>query len=337
MKTRAVSSALILLAIASLRAQMPAAPSASPISAPMPILDGHRADPDIRVFGDTYYIYPTSDKPNWNTTDFSAWSSKDLIHWKNEGIILDVAHNLHWANIKAWAPTATERNGKYYFYFVANEQIGVAVGDRPTGPFHDALGRPLIAKGQFKTYPIDPFVFIDTDGQPWLYFGNNHLMAVKLSQSMTALAGAPVDITPTDPAQPFREGVVVFKRNGIYYFMWSVDDARSENYRVAYGMAKSPLGPIQIPPNNLVLQKNGPAKGTGHNGVVNVPGTDRWYVVYHRHAIPNGNGYTREVCLARMEFNPDGTIKPMDPMATVFPPGSMGEPIMNGRGMLNPR
>jgi beta-xylosidase len=91
----------------------PTNPAPADPTPPAPILDGYRADPDIRVFGDTYYIYPTSDKPNWNTTDFSCWSSKDLIHWKNEGIILDVAHNLSWANIKAWAPTAETRNGKY--------------------------------------------------------------------------------------------------------------------------------------------------------------------------------------------------------------------------------
>ena len=294
---------------------------------PQPILDGVRADPDIRVFGDTYYVYPTSDKPNWNTTDFSAWSSKDLIHWKNEGIILDVAHDLGWANIKAWAPAATERNGKFYFYFVANEQIGVATADKPTGPFKDALGKPLITRKQFKTFPIDPFVFTDTDGQPYLYFGNSHLLAVKLGADMISLDGEPVDLTPKDPAQPFREGITVFKRNGLYYFMWSVDDANSDNYRVAYGTSKSPIGPIEIPPNNVVLAKNGPAKGTGHNGVVNVPGTDHWYISYHRHAIPGGSGYIRQVCLARMEFNPDGSIKPMDPMSPAFPPGSPGEPV----------
>jgi beta-xylosidase len=303
------------------------------LTPPPPILDGYRADPDIRVFGDTYYIYPTSDKPNWNTTDFSCWSSKDLIHWKNEGIILDVAHNLSWANIKAWAPTAETRNGKYYFYFVANDRIGVATADTPTGPFTDALGHPLIGPHDtpFPTYPIDPDVFID-DGQAWLYYGNNHLAAVKLKPDMISLDGAPVELTPKDKADPFREGIFVIKRKGLYYFMWSVDDARSDNYRVAYGIAHSPLGPIEIPPDNVILCKHGLAKGTGHHAVVNVPGTDRWYIVYHRHAIPNGNGYTREVCLNRMEFTEDGRIKPVDPLALTFPPGSPGEPIVNGKG-----
>src|SRR5215210_5496937 len=111
------------------------------------------------------------------------------------------------------------------------------------------------------------------------------------------------------------------------YFMWSVDDARSDDYRVAYGTSKSPFGPINIPENATVLKKRGPVKGTGHHSVVNVPGTDRWYVAYHRHAIPNGSGYKRETCLARMEFNADGSIRPVDPLAPVFPPGSPGEPV----------
>jgi len=304
---------------------------------PASILDGHRADPDIRIFGDTYYIYPTSDKPNWNTTDFSCWSSKDLIHWKNEGIILDVAHNLSWANIKAWAPTAAMRDGKYYFFFVANDRIGVATADRPTGPFADALGHPLIGKNDtpFKTYPIDPDIFIDDDGQAYFYYGNNHLAVVKLRPDMISLDGAPVEITPNDKADPFREGIFVIKRKGLYYFMWSVDDARSDNYRVAYGTSHSPFGPIEIPPDNVILRKHGLAKGTGHHAVVNVPGTDRWYIVYHRHAVPNGNGYTREVCLNRLEFTDDGRIKPVDPLAPAFSPGSAGEPIIDGKGSVS--
>jgi beta-xylosidase len=314
-------------------------PNANVLPAPPPpILDGYRADPDIRVFGDTYYIYPTSDKSDWQTTDFSCWSSKDLIHWKNEGIILDVAHNLSWAHIKAWAPTAAQGpDGKYYFYFVANDQIGVAVSDTPTGPFVDALGHPFIGSKDtpFPTYPIDPDVFIDDDRQAYFYYGNGHLAAVKLKPDMISFDGAPVEITPNDPADPFREGVYVIKRNGLYYFMWSVDDARSDDYRVAYGIAHSPLGPIEIPPDNVILRKHGLAKGTGHNAVVQVPGTDRWYIVYHRHAIPNGNGYTREVCLNRMEFTQDGHIKPVDPLSPTFPPGSPGEPIINGKGSEN--
>ncbi len=303
---------------------------------PKPILDGFTADPSIRVFGDTYYVYPTSDKPHWQTTDFSVWSSKNLIDWKREGMILDVTKDLAWANIRAWAPDCIERDGKYYFYFCADGKIGVGTADKPTGPFKDALGKPLLQKGgKIKTNTIDPAAFIDDDGQAYLYFGNGSLMQVyKLKPDMVTLDGDPTDLS----LKEFREGIWVFKRQGKYYFMWSIDDARSPNYRVGYGIADSPLGPVKPASTDfIVLQKNGAAIGTAHHSVVNVPGTDRWYVAYHRHAMLGGSGYKREVCLVRMEFNPDGTIKPMDPLTTPFAPGSPGEPIVNGKGAPDPK
>lgn len=293
---------------------------------PDPIIDGFTADPSIRVFGDTYYVYPTSDKPEWNTTDFSVWSSKDLVSWKKEGMILDVANDLDWANLQAWAPDCIERNGTFYFYFCARGKIGVATSAKPTGPFKDALGKPLIEKkDKVITNTIDPFAFIDDDGQAYLYFGNGHRMQVfKLKPDMVTLDGDPVEI----PLPEFREGIVVFKRNGKYYFMWSIDDARSPDYRVGWGISDSPLGPVRTPDKGfIVLHRNGTAVGTAHHGVVNVPGTDRWYAAYHRHAIPDGNGYKRQVCLARMEFDAQGNILPMDPMKPAFQPGDRGEPV----------
>jgi beta-xylosidase len=294
--------------------------------APKPILDGFTADPAIRVFGDKYYVYPTSDKPNWQTTDFSVWSSPNLVDWTKEGMILDVAHDLAWANIEAWAPDAIERDGTYYFYFCAKHKIGVATAKSPTGPFVDALGKPLLLKeGKITTGTIDPYPFIDDDGQAYIYFGNgnNEANVFRLKPDMVTLDGDPLVIKLRD----FREGIVVFKRGERYYFMWSIDDARSDDYRVGYGWSDSPLGPVESPEEFVVLKKNGIAKGTGHHSVVNVPGTDRWYMVYHRHAIPVGGGYQRETCLAPMLFNDDGTIQPVDPMKTAFPAGSKGEPI----------
>lgn len=297
---------------------------------PKPILEGNTADPAIRVFGDTYYVYPTSDKPDWMTTDFSVWTSKNLVDWNNEGMILDVAHDLKWANIKAWAPDCIERDGKYYFYFCADGKIGVATSDKPTGPFKDALGHPLIERGgKVTTNPIDPYPFIDDDGQAYLYYGNGQpAQVVKLNPDMISIDGNPVDLSLKD----FREGIVVFKREGKYYFMWSIDDARSPNYRVGWGISNTPHGPVKTPNKDfIVLQKHGPAVATAHHSVVNVPGTDRWYVAYHRHAIPDGSGYKRETCLVPMEFNPNGTIKPMDPMSPAFKPGDLGEPVPLGK------
>jgi len=303
---------------------------------PKPILDGFTADPAIRVFGKTYYVYPTSDKPNWMTTDFSVWSSKDLIQWKKEGMVLDVTKDLKWAKIRAWAPDCIERNGTYYFYFCADGKIGVGTAKTPVGPFVDALGRPLLdrhATPKLTTNTIDPYPFIDDNGQAYLYFGNGGgtVNAFKLKPDMITLDGDPIafDLKGQRKGESveFREGSVIFKRKGLYYFMYSVDDARSDNYRIAYATSKTPVGPWEIPENAVVLRKSGLVKGTGHHSVVQVPGTDRWYMVYHRHAIPNGSGYQRETCLARMEFNPDGSIKPIDPLAPVFPTGSFGEPV----------
>lgn len=292
--------------------------------APSPILEGFTADPHAVVFDDTYYVYPTSDKDQWLTTDFSAWSSKDLIHWQNEGIVLDVTRDLQWANLRAWAPAMIRRDGRYFFYFCADQKIGVATNDAPTGRFVDALGRPLLAPSD--AYPgqvIDPFAFIDDDDQGYLYYGQGNLYAVKLNRDMRSFDGAPQNLTPSH----FNEGVFVLKRQGTYYFMWSENDARDARYQVAYGTASSPLGPIEIPSDNVILQRRGPALGTGHHSVVQVPGTDRWYIFYHRHAIPSGNGYLRETCLARMEFDGHGRIKPVDPLAPAFAAGATGELI----------
>lgn len=309
----------------------PSETPAAPLPAPPPALEGFTADPAIRVFGDTYYIYPTSDKPNWQTTDFSVWSSKNLVDWKNEGKVLDVAHDVKWANIEAWAPDVIERNGTYYMYFCAKGSIGVATSKSPLGPFVDALGKPLIAKGTgIQTNTIDPYPFIDDDGQAYLYYGNGKLgNVVKLKPDMVTTDGEAQTIEMKD----HREGVVVFKRAGRYYFMWSIDDARSPNYRVGWGTADSPYGPVTSPERGfIVLQRHGTAVGTAHHSVVNVPGTDRWYAAYHRHALPVGGGYQRETVLARMPFAADGSIKPMDPLQVPFSPGDKGEPITDGKG-----
>jgi beta-xylosidase len=323
MKTKALVLSLIL----GIPGVAPAEPAAI---APKPILEGFTADPGIRVFGDTYYVYPTSDKPNWMTTDFSVWSSKNLVEWKKEGMILNVANDLKWGKVKAWAPDCIERDGKYYFYFCAEHNIGVAVADKPTGPFKDALGHPLVEDSKVKTFSIDPYPFIDDDGRAYLYYGNGTPTVQKLNTDMISFSSTPKEIRGL---KEFREGLVIFKRDGKYYFMWSIDDARSPNYRVGWGTADSPDGPVKAAEKDfIVLQKNGPAVATAHHSVVNVPGTDRWYVAYHRHAIPDGNGYQRETCLVRMEFNPDGSIKPMDPMTPAFKTGDKGEPLTNGKG-----
>jgi beta-xylosidase len=285
------------------------------IEPPAPILDGYTADPHVVVYDGTYYVYPTSDKGQWQTTDFSVWSSTDLVHWKKDGMILDVTHELKWANIEAWAPAAIRRDGKYYLYFAAGLKIGVAVSDSPTGRYIDPLGRPLVSPdGGHPGQAIDPFVFIDDDGQAYLYYGQGNLYAYKLKPDMITLDGPSIRMTP----RHFNEGVFMFKRNGLYYFMWSENDARDARYQVAYGVSRSPLGPISIPDDNVILRRRGRVVGTGHHSVIQAPGTDSWYIFYHRHAIPGGSGYRRETCIADMGFEPDGRIRKVDPLAPLL-------------------
>lgn len=273
-----------------------------------PVLPGLYADPNVAVFGNKFYIYPTTDGfAGWSGTQFKAFSSDDLVNWTDHGVIFDVPKDTTWAAGKAWAPGIEEKNGKYYFYFCADSKIGVAVSDSPTGPFVDALGKPLVATGQYGGgQMIDPAVFTDEDGQSYLYFGNGRAYVGKLNADMISLSDVK-DITPSG----YNEGSFVFKRDGKYYFMWSENDTRDENYRVAYAIGNSPTGPFTK--QTVVLQKDLSLgiKGTGHHSVVKVPGKDEYYVVYHRFAIPGGDGTHRETTIDKMAFNADGTIKPI--------------------------
>ncbi|MGW7048064.1 family 43 glycosylhydrolase [Streptomyces avermitilis] len=281
-----------------------------------PVLPGLYADPDIQYLDGRYWIYPTTDGfPGWGGTRFKAFSSKDLVHWKDHGVILDLGPDVAWADKNAWAPAIAERDGKYYFYFCAEQQIGVAVADSPAGPFKDALGKPLIAKGQLAGQMIDPAVFTDDDGTSYLYWGNGHGYVVPLNDDMVSFDATKLkDITQPD----FREGSFVVKRQGTYYFMWSEDDTGSENYHVSYATGPSPLGPWTKRGTILSKRPEYGIKGTGHHSVVNVPGTDDWYIVYHRFALngpgkPGGDGTHRETTIDRMTFAADGTIEPVIP------------------------
>ncbi|MFJ6081763.1 family 43 glycosylhydrolase [Streptomyces sp. NPDC092369] len=282
-----------------------------------PSLPGFNADPDVHYLDGQYWIYPTTDgNQGWSSTSFKAYSSRDLVHWKDHGVILDLGPDVSWADKYAWAPAIAERDGTYYFYFCAEQQIGVAVADSPAGPFKDALGKPLVAKGgSLSGQMIDPAVFTDDDGTSYLYWGNGHGYVVPLNADMTSYDPAKVKDITTDN---FREGSFVVKRKGTYYFMWSEDDTRSENYHVAYATGPSPLGPWTKRGTILSKRPEYGILGTGHHSVVNAPGTDDWYIVYHRFGIngpgkAGGDGMHRETTIDRLEFAPDGTIKPVVP------------------------
>jgi len=294
-----------------------------------PALKGMYADPDIMYAEKTkrFYIYPTSDGfDNWSGTYFKTFSSKNLIDWKDEGVILDLKKEVSWAKRNAWAPCIIEKkvkgNYKYYFYFTAAQKIGVAVADNPTGPFVDS-GKPLIDKfpnGVSNGQQIDPDVFMDPKtGKNYLYWGNGYMASAELNEDMVSIKEETIKVMTPDAS--FREGTSVFYRNGNYYFLWSEEDTRSENYKVRYGMSDSPTGKISIPQNNLVIAKDKEAGiyATGHNSILQIPGKDEWYIVYHRFNYPKGismgeaAGYNREVCIDKMEFAPDGKIISIKP------------------------
>ncbi|RSM88669.1 beta-xylosidase [Kibdelosporangium aridum] len=283
--------------------------SAREMRSPLP--PGLNADPNIAVFGDTYYMYATTDGfPNWGSTTFKVWSSKDLVNWTDHGVALDLGPGVSWADKNAWAPAIAYRNGKYYFYFCAEAKIGVAVSDSPTGPFVDS-GQPLISRNPDSGQAIDPAVFTDDDGQAYLYWGNGSAYVVPLNNDMVSFDQAKVKrITGlTD----FREGLFMVKRNGTYYLSWSIDDTRSENYRVAYATSNSPTGPFTNRGEILRKDLSLGIKGTGHSSMLQIPGTDEWYIAYHRFAIPGGDGTHRESTIDKLTFNPDGTIAPVVP------------------------
>ncbi len=275
-----------------------------------PVLPNYFADPEIAVFGSTYYIYPTTDGyAGWSGTYFKCFSSTDLVNWTDRGIILDLGPNVSWSDSQAWAPCIVQKGSTYYFYFCASAQIGVATSSSPTGPFVDALGRPLLTTNQYGCQSIDPDVFIDDDGQAYMYFGQGKCMVAKLNADMKSFATTPTAITPSG----YNEAPNVFKRNGIYYLMWSENDTRSEDYRVAYGTSTSPMGPFTK--KGVILQKNTSLGilGTGHNSVVKVPNADDWYICYHRFFVPGGDGTHRQTSIDPMYFNSDGSIKEVVP------------------------
>lgn len=300
-----------------------------------PVLPGFHADPEIVYSNQTgkYYIYSTTDgQPGWGGWYYTAYSSNDLKDWTYEGIVLDLkSDQVSWADGNAWAPAIEEKKTKdgyrYYLYFSGNpkngggKQIGVAIADSPIGPFTD-LGHPMITESPTgRGQQIDVDVFTDpVSGKSYLYWGNGYMAGAELNKDMVSIKKKTLAVlTPeggTLQDYAYREAPYVFYRNGLYYFMWSVDDTGSPNYHVAYGTSTSPLGPIKVATDPIVTIQN-PEKeiyGPAHNSVICKPGTDEWYIVYHRinkHYLDKSlsPGTHREVCIDRLEFNADGTIK----------------------------
>ena len=309
-----------------------------------PIFPGWYADPEGIIFDDEYWVYPTySDHyeyPDTSTalsesqleviknainkqyliqTFFNAFSSKDLIDWKKHPHVLDIK-DVEWASYSLWAPSIIRANNKYYLFFSGNDiqsndepgGIGVAVSDSPAGPFVDALGKPLINEFHNDAQPIDQFVFKDDDGQIYMYYGGwRHCNVVKLSNDLLSLElfedGEQFkEITPDD----YVEGPFVLKRNNKYYLMWSEGGWGGPDYRVAYAIGVSPVGPFKRI-GTILQQDSTIAQGAGHHSVISIPETDEHYIVYHRRPLNTDHPHHRETCIDKLTFDQDGYINPV--------------------------
>lgn len=284
-----------------------------------PVFPGWYADPEAVIFGKTYWIYPTYSAPYEEQVFLDAFSSRDLVNWKKHERVLDTAR-VKWAKKAMWAPAIIEKGGKYYLFFGANDiqsdaekgGIGVAVADKPEGPFRDHLGKPLIDAFHNGAQPIDQFVFRDKDGTHYLIYGGwRHCNIAKLNDTFSGFV--PFEdgttfksITP----EGYVEGPFMFIRNGKYYFMWSEGGWGGPNYSVAYAIADSPLGPFQRI-DKILQQDPAIATGAGHHSVINVPGKDLWYIVYHRRPLGETAANHRVTCIDEMHFDEKGFIKPV--------------------------
>lgn len=283
-----------------------------------PVFPGWYADPEVIIFSNQYWIYPTHSNLYEKQVFFDAFSSPDLVNWTKHERVLDTV-NVKWAKFAVWAPSIMEKDGKYFLFFGANDiqnnneygGIGVAVADNPAGPFKDYLGKPLIDKFHNGAQPIDQFVYKDGDQYYLFYGGWRHCNIAKLKNDFTGFIPFEdgmifKEITP----EKYVEGPFMFKRNGKYYFMWSEGGWTGPDYSVAYAIADSPLGPFKR--IDKILQQNETiGRGAGHHSVVKHPKKDAYYIVYHRRPINETARDARVVCIDVMEFDKNGLIKPV--------------------------
>lgn len=280
------------------------------------IQTAYTADPAPMVYNDRLYLYTSHDEPNstWFTMDnWKLYSTNDMVNWTDHGIVLNYT-DFEWAKSDAWAPQCIERGGKFYMYVpmiskVNNRgAIGVAVADSPFGPFYDPLGGPL---AQTEWGDIDPTVFIDDDGQAYLYWGNPRLYYVKLNEDMISFEGEIVRVPMVEESFGKREGVAerptlyeegpwLYKRNKQYYLFWPGGPLPEH---LGYSTSDSPIGPWKY--GGTVMTPEG-GVFTNHPGVVDFRG--KTYLFYHNGGLPGGGGFTRSVCVDELTFRPDGSI-----------------------------
>jgi beta-xylosidase len=283
-----------------------------------PVIEGYYADPEGIQYGNTYWIFPTYSAKYKDQIFMDAFSSKDLKTWTKHPRIIDTSA-VKWAKMAMWAPAVLQKENKYYLFFGANDihpgevgGIGVAIADKPDGPYKDLLGKPLIDTIVNGAQPIDQFVFKDKLGSYYMYYGGwGHCNIVKLKEDFTGIEPMSdgtlyKEITP----EHYVEGPYMFIRNGKYYFMWSEGGWTGPDYKVAYAIADSPMGPFKRL-GTVLEQDPAIATGAGHHSVIHDAKTDKYYIVYHRRPLGKKGANERVICIDEMKFDNQGYILPV--------------------------
>lgn len=284
----------------------------------------YTADPAPMVYNDTLYLYTTHDEDElkndfYTMYDWRCFSTKDMVNWTDHGKIFSL-DDIEWADDRAWAPQAVERNGHFYLYCPVHKTdggmaIAVGISDKPEGPYTD-LGYPLIDEGDWND--IDPTVYIDDDGQAYLYFGNPELRYVLLNEDMISynqeVGIVKIPMTEESFAKgshftgtTYGEGPWFYKRNGLYYMVYAAFRAKEGEEHVdehlAYSTSTSPTGPWVY--GGILMTEEG-GIFTNHPGIADFKGHS--YLFYHTGELPGGSLFHRSVCVAEFEYNEDGTI-----------------------------
>lgn len=310
---------LILPAALVLAATM--ASVASPSANPIPT-QRYAADPDPMIFDGRLYVYSSNDQHNRGSYDIVSYnlvSTVDMVNWLDHGVVFEVPRDASWAG-RAYAPSAIERGGKVYLYFPnGGTNIGVAVADRPEGPFVDPLGKPLIDRhipNADVAWVFDPGVFVDDDGQAYLYFGGGansrfgfgeNLRVIKLNEDMISVEGPAITIE----ARNSFEAAFVHKRNGTYYFTYSTNFAEGPA-RIDYLVSDNPMTGFTykgvVLDNPTLDGRNINANNNNHQGIIEYEGV--WYIFYHDRRI-SGETYFRNIAVDLLVHNEDGSIRPV--------------------------
>ena len=276
-----------------------------------PILPGYFADPTVKKIGDTYYLYATTDGNGWGAGPSTVWTSKDFVNW--------TVRQMNWPNTHwYWAPDMTKGyDGRYYLYYSQPVELFGAVSDTPIGPWKSLAEGDKAIIPNYKipgVITLDGQTFTDDDGRIYMLWGTwgiypDHGCAVGLLHA-DMKSFERIERIPNTVAIDFFEAPVMFKRDDVYYLLYSSGHCEDHTYRVQYVKSQNgPFGPYEYPEVNPILSTNedGTIHGPGHNDVLEIDG--RYYIVYHRHNNPHsGGGFHRQVAVDELLFDAEGNI-----------------------------